>query len=51
MPDGEYVCDDMVSLKNLTNGVEYRVGDPVRVKVINANVNSGKIDFALADED
>lgn len=51
MPDGEYVCDDMVSLKNLTNGMEYRVGDPIRVKVINANVNSGKIDFALADED
>ena len=51
MPDGEYVCDDMVSLKNLTNGMEYRVGDPIRVKVINANVNSGKIDFALADEE
>ena len=51
MPDGEYVCDDMVSLKNLTNGMEYRVGDPIRIKVINANVNSGKIDFALADED
>ena len=51
MPDGEYVCDDMVSLKNLTNGMEYRVGDPIRVKVINANVNSGKIDFALADKD
>lgn len=51
MPDGEYVCDDMVSLKNLTNGMEYRVGDPIKVKVINANVNSGKIDFALADED
>lgn len=51
MPDGEYVCDDMVSLKNLTNGMEYRVGDHIRVKVINANVNSGKIDFALADED
>ena len=51
MPDGEYVCDDMVSLKNLTNGLEYRVGDPIRVKVINANVNSGKIDFALADEE
>ena len=31
--------------------LEYRVGDPIRVKVINANVNSGKIDFALADED
>ena len=47
MPDGEYVCDDMVSLKTFTNGMEYRVGDPIRVKVINANVNSGKIDFKL----
>lgn len=51
MTDGEYVCDDMVSLKNLTDGTVYRVGDPIRVKVINANVNSGKIDFALAGLD
>lgn len=51
MTDGEYVCDDMVSLKNLTDGKEYRVGNQIRIKVLNANVNSGKIDFALCDEE
>jgi ribonuclease R len=45
--EGEYVTNSLISLKNLTNGNEYRVGEPIRIKVKNANVNTGKIDFCL----
>lgn len=51
MPDGEYVCDDMVSLKNLTNGMEYRVGRPYQSKGDKRKCKFGQIDFALADEE
>ena len=46
--EGMYVTNSFISLKNMTNGDEFRVGQPIRVKVKNANVNSGKIDFELA---
>ena len=46
--EGMFVTDSFISLKNMTNGEEYRVGQPIRIKVKNANVNSGKIDFELA---
>lgn len=45
--EGTYVTNSLISLKNMTNGNEYRVGEPIRVKVKNANVNTGKIDFCL----
>ena len=48
MGEGIYESDGMMLLKNLNTGAQYRVGDPIMVKVINANVNSGKIDFELA---
>ena len=48
MGEGMYESDGMMLLKNLNTGAQYRVGDPIMVKVINANVNSGKIDFELA---
>ena len=47
MGEGYYESDGMISLTNIATGTKYRVGDEIRVKVINANVNSGKIDFAL----
>ncbi|MGN0594604.1 MAG: ribonuclease R [Hominimerdicola sp.] len=47
MGEGYYESDGMISLTNIATGAKYRVGDEIRVKVINANVNSGKIDFAL----
>ena len=46
--EGMFVTNSFISLKNMTNGKEYRVGQPIRVRVKNANVNSGKIDFELA---
>ena len=46
--EGMFVTNSFISLKNMTNGKEYRVGQPIRIKVKNANVNSGKIDFELA---
>jgi ribonuclease R len=49
--EGYYESDGMIMLKNFSTGDEYRVGDEIEVKVIGANVNSGKIDFALAKED
>lgn len=47
MGEGEWVSDGVISLKNLNTGKEFRVGDPIKVRVTNANVNSGKIDFEL----
>lgn len=46
--EGLFVTNSFISLKNMTNGNEYRVGQPIRVRVKNANVNSGRIDFELA---
>ena len=40
-----------MSLKNLNTGDVYKVGDDINVKVLDANVNSGKIDFAMPDEE
>lgn len=45
---GAYECDGVMTLKNYSTGKTYTVGDRIRVMVTNANVNSGKIDFALA---
>ncbi|MBR6336921.1 MAG: ribonuclease R [Ruminococcus sp.] len=46
--EGLFATNSFISLKNMTNGNEYRVGQPIRVRVKNANVNSGRIDFELA---
>lgn len=48
MGDGEYFYDGSTKLKNMNTGDEYKVGDGIRVKVLDANVNSGKIDFTIA---
>lgn len=50
LEDGEYYYDGSMSLKNLNTGRIYKVGDTIQVKVLDATVNSGKIDFALPDE-
>lgn len=51
LSDGEYYYDGSMSLKNLNTGDVYKVGDDINVKVLDANVNSGKIDFAMPDEE
>ena len=43
--EGEYSYDGFASLKNMNTGETYRIGDPIRIKVLDANVNSGKVDF------
>jgi ribonuclease R len=50
MQEGMYKSDEMISLKNYSTGQTYTLGDKIRVKVMGSNVNSGKIDFTLADE-
>ncbi|MGN1114247.1 MAG: ribonuclease R [Oscillospiraceae bacterium] len=45
--EGEYFYDGSGCLKNLNTGTTYSVGDSIRIKVLDANVNSGKIDFSL----
>jgi len=49
--EGYYETDGMTYLKNFSTGDEYRVGDSIDIKVLNANVNSGKIDFGRANTD
>ncbi|MGN0601285.1 MAG: ribonuclease R [Oscillospiraceae bacterium] len=46
--EGEYFYDGSSSLKNMNTGKEYKIGDALKIKVLDANVNSGKIDFTLA---
>ncbi|NLZ46905.1 MAG: ribonuclease R [Clostridiales bacterium] len=47
--EGEYSYDGASSLKNMNTGMTYRVGDSIKIKVLNANVSSGKVDFGKAD--
>lgn len=47
MGDGEYFYDGSTCLKNMNTGDEYKVGDAIKIKVLDANVNSGKIDFTI----
>ena len=50
MEQGVYESDGMISLKNYSTGKTYTVGDPIRVRVMGANVNSGRIDFTTPRE-
>ena len=49
LPEGYYESDGMMQLKNFSTGTVYRVGQRIAIKVLGANVNSGKVDFVLAD--
>lgn len=50
LPEGEYDYTEPVSLTERFSGVSYTIGMEVRVICISADVNSGKIDFTLDDE-
>ncbi len=50
LDEGYYESDGMTYLKNFSSGDEYRVGQRIKVKVMGANVNSGKVDFEPAEE-
>lgn len=45
--DGEYSVSDLMTLRNENTGEKYSVGDRVTVRIDDANVNSGKVDFSL----
>ena len=47
LPDGEYEVQHGVILTGACDGSVYTVGDRVRVKCVNVNVNGGFIDFEL----
>jgi len=47
LPDGDYEVEHGVILTGAFDGSVYTVGDKVRVKCVNVNVNGGFIDFEL----
>lgn len=47
LPDGDYEVEHGVILVGACDGTVYTVGDKVRVKCVNVNVNGGFIDFEL----
>lgn len=49
LPKGEYQYDEMFEYKNILSGKTYRIGDPIRVICIKADVNLGNVDFAEAE--
>lgn len=51
LPEGEYDYSEPIALTERFSGVSYRLGAPVRVLCAAVNVNDGKIDFVLDDDD
>ena len=51
LPEGNYIYDGYFSLADEYSSTTFTVGDRVRVMVAGANVNSGKIDFEIADSE
>lgn len=49
LPAGEYVFDGSMKLTNTNNDKSYRIGDKIKIKVLRADVSSGKVDFGLAE--
>lgn len=51
LPEGEYDCTEPISLTETFSGVTYALGDTVRVLCAAVDVNDGKIDFVLDDDE
>ena len=49
LPEGYYEYDGFFALKDEYSGRTFKSGDRVRVQCVKADVNSGKIDFEVAD--
>ena len=47
--NGVYEFDGFVTLRGLTSGRSFTIGDPVRIQCVKSDVSSGKIDFRLAE--
>lgn len=48
--DGDYQFDGMMQYRDAASGKRYRVGDPVKVRCIGADINAGNVDFVPADQ-
>lgn len=51
LPEGNYIYDGYYSLADEYSSTAFTVGNRVRVMAAGANVNSGKIDFEIADSE
>lgn len=49
MPVGEYSYDTPIECTHINSGKIFRIGDAMRIKVTNVNINLGRIDFSIAD--
>ncbi len=49
LQDGYYEYDGLITLRNELTGQSFMLGDAVKVKVANASVSSGKVDFELSE--
>lgn len=47
MPEGEYEVIEQVQVTNVQSGRKFRIGDPLRVIVLAADVSSGRVDFGI----
>ena len=47
LSDGEMTLANSMSLVDSLTGKSYRIGDPVRVKLIGVSVSAGNVDFDL----
>ena len=47
LPAGEYSYDGSMKLMNTVTNQSYRVGDKIKIKVLRADVSSGKVDFSI----
>lgn len=50
LPGGPYDYDGMMEYRSSVSGGRYRIGDRVRVQCVKADVNNGRVDFALASQ-
>ncbi len=51
LPEGEYFYDGVMELTDTRSGRRFRVGDPVRVCCVGADVNAGNVDFVLEESE
>lgn len=51
LPEGNYIYDGYFSIADEYSSVVFTAGDRINVMVAGANVNNGKIDFELADNE
>ena len=50
LPEGEWFNDDGIAFALQYGDLRYQLGDPVRVQCVKADVNSGNVDFQLAEQ-